>query len=321
MATVFFSYSHKDETLRDELEIHLAALKRQSVIETWHDRRIGAGDEVDHVISEYLEAADIIMLLVSPYFIASDYCYDVEMKRALERHSAGEARVIPVILHPCDWQSLPFGKLLATPTDGKPISKFPNQHDAFLEVTKAIRKAAEAMNAKSALGSQAQQTRPAADPQGARVVPQVRSSNLRVKKTFTDREKDRFLSEAFEYMANFFEGSLAELDARNAEIETEFRRIDANQFTAAVYARGSEVGRCRIWLSDKRSFPGGIAYSAGGSFGGNSFNESLSVEDDGYSMFLRSMGMASYGRGEDKKLGFEGAAEFYWSMLMERLQR
>jgi hypothetical protein len=321
MATVFFSYSHKDESLRDELEIHLAALKRQGVIETWHDRRIGAGEDVDHVISEYLESAHIILLLVSPYFIASDYCYDVEMKRALERHHAGEARVIPVILHPCDWQSLPFGKLLATPTDGKPISKFPNPHDAFLEVTKAIRKAAEEMNVRSGSGGQAPPTRPVTDTQDARVVPQIRSSNLRVKKTFTDRDKDRFLSDAFEYMANFFEGSLTELEARNAGIETEFRRVDANQFTAAVYVHGSEVSRCRIWLSDKRSFPGGIAYSAGGSFGGNSFNESLSVEDDGYSMFLKPLGMFSYGRSEDKNLSFEGAAEFYWSMLIERLQR
>ena len=73
-----------------------------------------------------------LLLLASPYFIASDYCYDIEMKRALERHHKGEARVIPVILHPCDWQNTPFGKLRATPPDGKPVSKFPNQHDAFL---------------------------------------------------------------------------------------------------------------------------------------------------------------------------------------------
>jgi hypothetical protein len=73
MARLFFSYSHRDEAFRDELEIHLSALKRQGVIETWHDRRIGAGKEFDPAISEHLESADIILLLVSPYFIASDY--------------------------------------------------------------------------------------------------------------------------------------------------------------------------------------------------------------------------------------------------------
>lgn len=149
MAHLFFSYSHKDETLRDELEIHLATLKRQGVIETWHDRKIPAGKEFDHQISQYLEAADIILLLVSPYFIASDYCYDVELKRALEKHDAGEATVIPVILHPSDWRPLPFGKLLATPTDGKPVSKFASMHDAFLEVSTAIREAAGEINARS----------------------------------------------------------------------------------------------------------------------------------------------------------------------------
>src|SRR5204862_4845362 len=116
------------------------SLKRQGVIDMWHDWRIGAGKEVDREISEHLEEADIILLLVSPYFIASDYCYEVEMKRALERHEQGEARVIPVVLHPCAWQGTLFGKLMAVPTDGRPISKFPNQHDAFLEVTNAIRK-------------------------------------------------------------------------------------------------------------------------------------------------------------------------------------
>lgn len=149
MARLFFSYSHKDETLRTELEIHLATLKRQGVIDTWHDRGITAGREFDREISKELEAADIILLLISPYFIASDYCYDIELKRALEKHTAGEAVVIPVILHPSDWQSLPFGRLTATPLDGKPISDFPNIHAAFLQVNQAIRKAAEEVNARS----------------------------------------------------------------------------------------------------------------------------------------------------------------------------
>ena len=240
MAKVFFSYSHKDEELRDELETHLSGLKRQDVIETWHDRRIGAGREFEHTISSHLEEADIILLLVSPCFIASDYCYDVEMKTALAKHEAGQARLIPIILHPCDWHSLPFGKLLATPKDGKPISKFPNIHDAFLEVTLAIREAATEMNRVKGSTPIAQAAKPKTDIPD-RMMPETRSSNLRIKKTFTDREKDRFQTEAFEYLANFFEQSLAELKARNPGIETEFRRIDANHFTSTVYVDGTEM--------------------------------------------------------------------------------
>jgi hypothetical protein len=99
MAKLFFSYSHKDEELRDELEIHLSTIKRQGVIKTWHDRRIGGGNEFRKSIDENLEQSEIILLLVSPYFIASDYCYDVEMQRAIQKHENGTAKVIPVILH------------------------------------------------------------------------------------------------------------------------------------------------------------------------------------------------------------------------------
>ena len=110
---LFYSYSHKDEQLRDELEESLALLKRQGLMSGWHDRRIGAGDEWKGAIDKNLEAAQVILLLVSSSFLASDYCWDVETKRAVERHDQGEAKVIPVILRPCDWQGAPFGKELS----------------------------------------------------------------------------------------------------------------------------------------------------------------------------------------------------------------
>jgi hypothetical protein len=318
MAILVFSYSHKDSQLRDELEIHLTALKRQGVIDTWHDRRIGAGKEFNREISQNFDEADIILLLVSPYFIASDYCYDIEMKRAMERHQNGEARVIPVILEPCDWQRLPFGKLIATPTDGKPISKFPNKHDGFLDVTRAIRKAVEELcgpveRKKADMFTDA-------TTKGKSKVTRPRSSNLRVKKEFTDRDKDRFVADAFEYIANFFEGSLGELEERNPGIETDFRRIDANHFTAAAYRRGKELSRCKIWLGDRRDSIGGIAYSTDISHGDSSYNESLSVENDGYTMFLKPMGMAYRHQPQDPKLTFEGAAEYLWGIFIEALQ-
>ncbi len=148
MASVFFSYSHKDEDLRNELEVHLSGLKRQGVISTWHDRRITAGTELGSAIDVNLSAADVILLLVSPDFINSDYCYEKEMDRAMERHKSGVARVIPVILRPCDWHGLPFGKLLATPTDAKPITKWPDRDEAFLNVVQAIKAALSELGQK-----------------------------------------------------------------------------------------------------------------------------------------------------------------------------
>ena len=143
MAKVFFSYSHKDEALRDQLETHLALLKNQGLIESWHDRRIVAGSEVDQSISEAMESSDVILLLISADFLASPYCYSREMKRAMERHDAKEARVIPVILRDCDWHSAPFGKLVAAPRDGKPVTLWPDIDQAFADVAKQVRRAVE----------------------------------------------------------------------------------------------------------------------------------------------------------------------------------
>ncbi|WP_346289424.1 AAA-like domain-containing protein [Sphaerothrix gracilis] len=147
---VFFSYSHRDERLRDKLALHLAMLQRQGVIKSWHDRKISAGSEWAKEIDDQLNAADIILLLVSDHFLASDYCYDIEMKRAVERHDAGEAIVVPIILKPVDWSGAPFGKLQAFPKDAKPVTKWSNRDEAFLNIAQGIREAAQTLAAQQA---------------------------------------------------------------------------------------------------------------------------------------------------------------------------
>ncbi|WP_228035482.1 toll/interleukin-1 receptor domain-containing protein [Oculatella sp. LEGE 06141] len=142
---VFFSYSHKDEELRDELATHLSMLKRQGIISAWHDREISAGQEWAAEIFANLNSAHIILLLVSANFLASDYCYDKEMLRAMERHEARDARVIPIILKPCDWADAPFGKLQALPKNALPITKWGDRDDAFLNVAQGIRTAIQQM--------------------------------------------------------------------------------------------------------------------------------------------------------------------------------
>ena len=138
---IFFAYAREDEDLRDELQKHLSILERQGVITSWHDRKIGAGKEWKGEIDTHLNTARVILLLISPDFIASDYCWDVEVKRAMERHEAGEARVIPVILRPVDWKSAPFGKLQALPKDAKPVTRWPDCDEALLNVAKGIQAA------------------------------------------------------------------------------------------------------------------------------------------------------------------------------------
>ena len=140
---VFLSYSHKDEYLRQQLETRLKLLQRQGVIVSWHDRLIGAGQEWKEQISRNLEQADIILLLVSADFIASDYCYDVEMGGALARHETGKAWVIPVIVRDVDWSNAPFAKLQALPRDGRAVRLWPDRDAAWRNVAEGIKKAAE----------------------------------------------------------------------------------------------------------------------------------------------------------------------------------
>jgi len=145
---IFFAYAHEDEKLRDELEKHLSTLRRQGVITSWHDRKIGGGKQWNGEIDMHLDTAHMILLLISADFIDSDYCWDVEVKRAMERHKAGEARVIPVILRPVEWRDAPFGKLQALPTDAKPVTSWENRDEAFLDIAQGIRAAVMELRAE-----------------------------------------------------------------------------------------------------------------------------------------------------------------------------
>ncbi|MEM6456440.1 MAG: SUMF1/EgtB/PvdO family nonheme iron enzyme [Acidobacteriota bacterium] len=138
---VFISYSHRDEELRRELEDHLSPLQREGRVETWHDRKIEPGKRWASEIDDNLEAADVILLLISASFLRSDYCYDKEMTRALERHAADEAEVVPIILRRCHWERTPFGALQALPAKGKPVVKWDDLDDAMYDVVAGIEKA------------------------------------------------------------------------------------------------------------------------------------------------------------------------------------
>ena len=321
MAKIFFSYSHDDEQYRDQLEKHLASLQHEGLIESWHDRRIIAGGRLEAEIDQQINAADVILLLVSSSFLASRYCYTIEMTRALERHRAGEANVVPVIVRACDWQATPLSELLAAPRDGRPITSWPNYDEAYADVAREIRRLIQQRHAgtepRSALKA-AVAVRRAADSAPV-VATALRSSNLRLKKEFSDLDGDQFLHETFDFMARFFEGSLKELQARNPGVSGQFRQVDANTFTAAIYQQGKRACECSVHLGSGGFRTNGIAYSSDPSARGNSYNEMISVESDEQAMFLRSIGMAAFG--ESQKLTQEGAAELFWGMLIGPLQQ
>lgn len=143
MKKIFLSYSHKDEDIKERLDVFLSTLKRSNKIDTWNDRKIQGGQNWDGVIKKELEEADVILLLISADFISSNYIWEVELKRAIEKHDKGEAIVIPIFCKPCDFKGTPFQSIQGYPKDAKFITTLPNQDLAYTEVVKGIRAAIE----------------------------------------------------------------------------------------------------------------------------------------------------------------------------------
>ncbi|PSN16991.1 hypothetical protein C7293_00230 [filamentous cyanobacterium CCT1] len=144
---VFISYSRRDEELKDELvNYHLKQLQREGKIRTWQDQDIEAGTEWAKEIQANLEKADIVLLLITPHFLASDYCYETEIQRAVQRHHEGTARVIPIILEPCGWKYSNFKQLQVLPKDGRPVTSWTDQDEAFFDVEEGIRQVVDALN-------------------------------------------------------------------------------------------------------------------------------------------------------------------------------
>src|SRR5215203_383491 len=142
---VFCSYSHRDEEHLNDLRDSLSGLEREGLIEWWHDRKIVPGWEWNEAIDKHLRTADVVLLLVSRAFMASDYVYEKEIGVAVERHERGEARVIPIVVRPADWEWASFGKLQALPKDAKPITTWLNRDEAWLDVVRGVRIAVEGL--------------------------------------------------------------------------------------------------------------------------------------------------------------------------------
>ena len=144
---LFCSFAQEDDKLLTELEKYLHPLERQQQITIWHRNKIAEGRNFLREIKDHLNTAQIILLLVSPDFLASDHCYSVEMQRAIERQRAtNTVRVIPIILRHSDWQDTPFGGLKALPDNHIPITESRNRDKAFLNVVQGIRRTIEELN-------------------------------------------------------------------------------------------------------------------------------------------------------------------------------
>ena len=182
---IFCSFSHADEPFRQRLEVHLAPLVRARLIDFWHDRRISPGVDWQAEIDHHLAQADIILLLVSPDFLASAYVDSFELKPALERHERAEARVVPIITRPSLWSLAPFAKLQVLPSNATPVSRWPDADEAWENIARGILQVASELRALVGSRSQDVEAPPAADVEAPphEVAPQQRAASAPSPKT------------------------------------------------------------------------------------------------------------------------------------------
>lgn len=309
---LFISYSHADAALLAILKTHLKPLERASVIAPWFDGYLLPGDDIDAQVRSALENAELVALLVSPDFLASDYCYDVEMQAAVARHEKGEARVVPIIVRDCQWQRTPFGRLMALPTDGRPImsGRWTDKDEAWTVVARGVEAAAHASCAS-----------PGAAPRSFEppkvLVPATNAEAAPMgvvsKKHFTDKNRDAFRNSVFEFVAHRFEVSIAAL---SGDLSGSFRRIDANRFIGTIYRAGKKAAGCTVWIGG--SFQSdSICYVSNDGGETNSMNEWLSIEPVGDSLGLKpSMARQM----ADQALDPDAAAQHLWALFTERLK-
>lgn len=318
MTRAFISYSHADEALRKEFGKHLSLMRRQGLVDDWTDHKIPPGGEFEEHIRAALDAADLIVLLVSPDFIHSDYCYSVELERAMQRHEERSAIVVPVILRPVDWQSAPFGGLKVLPRDGKPVVSWPTMDDGFVDAVRSLRALLLQRSSASAGAAPASVPAPAPNIQpDAATRPVPRANQTRLAREFTDLDRDTFLDDAFGHIRAFFEASLEDLGAQNAGAEGRMRQVSEIGFTATVYRHGKKLAGCYVRIANSFGRDRSIGFSNDDSVRDNSYNEMLSVDSDRHDLHLCPM-MRGWS-GAPSKLTPQQAAEHLWRQFVTHL--
>ena len=309
MMKVFISYSHKDEAALGRLHTHLAVLRREGRINEWFDREILAGGEIDAEVAERLESSGLFLLVVSPDFLASDYCVEREMQRALERHRSGDARVVPIIIEPCDWASTPLRNLKALPRDGRPVSDWTNENNAYLDVVQELRRVLEAEGAPQTTGQK--------EARGQLETTRPRGHRYRVKRDFDGIDRSEFREAAFGVIRDYFEHAIAEIDAI-ADLRGRFVSLSATSFSCTVVNRARTHGTAYITVhgrSENMGF-GDISYSFAENARPNTANGMFTIEADEYDLYLRSM--LGFGLGNQERLTPEAAAKQLWKEFLQQ---
>jgi hypothetical protein len=276
-------------------------LEREGALSAWSDRDINAGSEIDAAIANAHNDSLLFIPIVSPDFLASNYCYDQEMKTAFNRAASGEMTIVPIIAEPCDWLSSPLAKFKAAPKDGKPISEWANENNAYVDIVRELRRI---INNQPRF------------PDSAERIPLSRPT-LRIKKDFTSIDRDQFRDDSFSEIQLYFKNSIKEIGEIN-EIQSRFEEMSATAFTCTVVNRARSNAESHLTVRNNK---GGRNRIGDISCSDSAFDDStttsteiISVKADDYTMFLSlSFGNRFFsGANRDEKLSAAQVADILW---------
>jgi hypothetical protein len=301
----FISYSHNDAQMLDILHKHLAQLQRDKLITTWTDRDIMPGAKLNSNISDALLSSQLFIALLSPDYIASNYCYEKEFETALGMQEQG-AIIVPVIVEPCDWLNTPFKDFKALPKDGKAISTWENKSNAFLDVVQNLRKLITSTNTEKE--------------KSINPISGTPSRNYRVQKDFDSIEKMEFVEKTLHEIKDYLKRYLEELILID-NIKTRILVDNEKQFESLLVNRNkiATESQLKLWtntesfsLNTFRSNERQLNYAiSGGNHGGN---KTFTLELDKYHLFWKK---DNYSRSEEPELNSKEMSDLIWNEWLE----
>ena len=304
---VFISYSHRDESVLERLRIHLKTLEREGDIEAWDDREIHAGAHIDATIADAHDTSVVFMPIVSPDFLASNYCYEKEMQTALEKAAGGQMIIVPVIAEPCDWLASPLKKFKAVPKDGKPISEWANPNNAYLDIVRELRRVTKD-GTRTPSPSSAARASGAAPPR------------VKIQKEFSSIDKGRFRDAAYQEIRKYFSASIEEFSQIEG-LQGHFEDIDANAFTCTIVNRSKRHSESHLTVRNNKGGQhalGDITCSFDAYAKPGSANEIITVASDEYDQYLE-FGMRGFHSSEgEHRLSAMQVADIVWKDFVQR---
>ncbi len=305
----FISYSHADERYLTLLVKHLSLLKRDNEIHEWTDQAIEAGGDLKNEIDSNLSSSDLFIALLSPDYIQSNYCYEIEFEKAQSLKAEGKLKIIPIIVEDCDWLNSPFADMKALPKDGKAVANWSNENTAMLDVIQRFRKLIHPVEEENKFIH--------------KVPSKIKDSRLyKVQKDFDSIQKTEFIEGGFKMLRQKLNDNLQELLSIEG-INAKKMKDNDNEFVAILVNRNKIKTEATITLissqienkSDRQIYFGSSKYFLGYEIitGDNSnTTKRFALEYDDFEMYWKSQDFHAHNRQADK-FSIDEIVELCWN--------